>query len=90
VPYFGSREEIAAEDALRSRKIDQRYEDRLAEQAERRARLALVERYAHPEREQSLSETGMGGPEEPVEETEELPVDLEPIPEPETVYSSGN
>ncbi len=90
VPYFGSREEIAAEDALTSRKIDQRYEDRLAAEAERRARFALVERYAHPNQEQAVTEAGMGGPEERIEETEELPVELEPIPEPETASLSGN
>jgi hypothetical protein len=78
VPYFGSREEIAAEDARMRQEIDARYEARLEAEEERRARFALVERYAHPEEEVA---EGMGGPEEPVEDMEEALVEVAPIPE---------
>lgn len=75
VPYFGSREEIAADEARIRREIDEHYEARLAAEAERRARFALVERYAHPLDETATPE-GVGGPEElPPEEAppEEAP-----------------
>ena len=79
VPYFGSREEIAAEDRRMRQEIDARYDARLEAESARRARFALVERYAHPEEEDEIVEA-MGGPEEPVEETEAL-VEVAPIPE---------
>lgn len=78
VPYFGSREEIATEDARMRQEIDARYEARLEAEDERRARFALVERYAYPEEEVA---EGMGGPEEPVEEPEEPLVEVAPPPE---------
>jgi hypothetical protein len=78
VPYFGSREEIAREDARRSREIDARYEARLAEEEARYAREAQIERYAHfavaqeSEGERQDESQGMGGPDEPVPAEEEI------------------
>ena len=78
VPYFGSREEIAAEDARTRQEIDARYDARIEAEEARRARFALVERYAFPEEEVA---EGVGGPEEPVDEPEEPLVESDPVPQ---------
>lgn len=91
VPYFGSRESIAADDERMRREIDARYEARLAAEVEREARRAEVELLAEPAvaRSELVAEPaladdgglGMGGPDEPPPEakTEEAPPADEPV-----------
>ena len=55
VPYFGSREEIAAEDARSQQAIDARYEARLEQEEARRDRFAFVTKSRAPAWRNALS-----------------------------------
>jgi hypothetical protein len=86
VPYFGSRESIAAEDERMRREIDARYEARLAAEVEREARRAEIELLAEPAIDRPIRAAdgglAMGGPDEPLppeDKSEEAPEPVEPV-----------